>query len=304
MRNNVNFLSIIILAAAGFSITACGSGTTDVQEEEVITIHLGGGVNMTMNRIEPGIFQMGHNDISSAQPEHTVTLTKSFYMGIYEVTQEQWTAVMTGTDNIETPSFFMDNASDGEIQVKRPVERVSWYDAIEFCNILSERVGLESVYSMTDITRMGDGHITGATVTANRNKNGICLPTEAEWEYACRAGTTTQWSFDDIAEDVDAYVWHSGNSEAKTHQAGIKKKNPRGLYDMHGNVWEWCWDFYDSYSEEAGADPMGPDKPDALRVHRGGSWYHGAINTRSAYREPGNPSRTDGNDIGFRVVRH
>lgn len=165
----------------------------------------------------------------------------------------------------ENPSHF-----DG---ANNPVERVSWNDATEFCRKVSQMAGVE-----------------------------VRLPTEAEWEYACRAGTTTRFCFGDSDNDLSDYAWYLDNSGEKTRPVGQKKPNAWGLYDMHGNVWEWCQDRYDSgyYREGGKDDPTGPQNG-GRRVLRGGSWYDDASFCRAAFRFSGTPTGTCYN-FGFRVV--
>jgi formylglycine-generating enzyme required for sulfatase activity len=169
------------------------------------------------------------------------------------------------------------------------VECVSWYDAIEYCNKRSQREGLTPAYT-----------INGTNVTWNRSANGYRLPTEAEWEYACRAGTTT--AYNTGASITDNMGWYRENSGDTTHPVGQKPANAWGLYDMHGNVREWCWDWYGDYSDEAQTDPMGaPSGSD--RVPRGGSWYNSAQYVRSASRNYYSLSDRD-YGLGFRVARN
>jgi formylglycine-generating enzyme required for sulfatase activity len=195
-------------------------------------------------------------------PQHEVTITTPFYMGKYEVTQEQWDAVMAST--LPNPSQFRGP--------KYPVQRVTWGRSVEFCEKL--------------------GRTTGRSVR---------LPTEAEWEYACRAGTRTAFSFGDAYALTDAYAWFGDNAEQTAHPVGEKKPNPWGLYDMHGNVWEWCQDWHvDRYEAAAAADPQGP-LSGTHRVLRGGSWLTGADGCRSAHRDPFNPNFRSANR-GFRAL--
>ena len=214
----------------------------------------------------------GHEDKES--PQHKVTVS-GFYMGKYQVTQKEYQTVMG-----HNPSQFkVDNL---------PVENVNWYDAIEYCNKRSLKEGLTPAY-----TGNGDN------ITWNRNAKGYRLPTEAEWEYACRAGTTT--AYNTGANISDNMGWYSDNSGVKPHPVGQKPANAWGLYDMHGNVWEWCWDWYKSYSTEAQNDPVGA-VTGSYRVERGGCWSNPGANLRSAYRINGSPYSRYGSS-GFRLVR-
>jgi formylglycine-generating enzyme len=248
-------------------------------------------------------FTMGSNDPEDvgAQPAHQVKLTSSFRVGKYPVTQEQYVKVM-GIN----PSYFTTGAATGEKQEKRPVEMVTWYDAVEFCNKASRIAALTPVYTISARTPASGYPITSATVSVDWNADGFRLPTEAEWELACRSGTTTAYSFGDDVSKLDNYAWYgiSYNDGGKTHQVGMKKENPSGLCDMYGNVKEWCWDWYGTYSSATATNPKGPSTG-TYRVARGGSWVHAAQSLRSAYRYtssdyvPSYRSRSD----GFRVVR-
>ena len=192
------------------------------------------------------------------------------------------------------PSWFS-ATGDGKDSVagqdtrRHPVENVSWNDAIAFCNKLSEREGLRPYY------RSGAEEQSGG--------DGYRLPTEAEWEYACRAGSTTRYSFGDDAASLGEFAWYDGNSGSKTHPVGQKRPNAFGLYDMHGNVWEWCWDGYEEryYANSPTDDPLGPSQA-AVRVIRGGSWDNDPRDARSANRSRGTPGDRD-DDLGFRVAR-
>jgi len=223
-------------------------------------------------------------------------------MGKYQVTQEQYQTV-TG----ENPSSFSSNSA-GEIQGRRPVEYVNWYHAIVFCNRLSMQEGLTPAYRISGSTDPSDWgtvpttsgvNVTWDSVTADWNANGYRLPTEAEWEYACRAGKTTAYNTGDTISDSTG--WFGVNSDNRTHEVGLKSANTWLLHDMHGNVWEWCWDWYGSYASEAQTDPKGADSG-IDRILRGGAWMSPATDMRSAYRHGTWPYYRSNNN-GFRVVR-
>ena len=166
------------------------------------------------------------------RPVHTVTVS-TFYIGKYEVTQGLYESVMGAN-----PSEFK---GDNNL----PVENVTWYNAVSFCNKLSEKEGRQAVYT-----------IDGTTVTADWSKNGYRLPTEAEWEYAAKGGNGSPGNYLYAgSNNVDDVAWYSGNSSNTPHVVGKAKPNGLGIYDMSGNVWEWCWDWYSDYSSEAQSDP-------------------------------------------------
>jgi eukaryotic-like serine/threonine-protein kinase len=230
-----------------------------------LTIRLNDQVSMELVRIPAGKFLMGSPENEKDRhaeegPRHEVTISKPLFLGIHEVTQEQYEAVLG-----QNPSRFKWAAN--------PVENVSWNNAVEFCKRASEKTGKR-----------------------------FRLPTEAEWEYACRAGTKTRFNFGDDDEGLNDHGWHSGNSESKTHPVGQKKPNAWGLYDMHGNVWEWCADWYDEkyYGRSPKADPTGPAGGKS-RALRGGSWLVLPGACRVADRRGSDPDTT-GDYFGFRVA--
>jgi formylglycine-generating enzyme required for sulfatase activity len=241
-------------------------------------------------RINGGTFTMGspagesHRD--SNEVRHQVTVS-SFYMGKYEVTQKEWYEVMGTTVRQQrdkaNPEWSMDGEGDNY-----PMYYVDWYEAIEYCNRRSQREGLTLAYT-----------VNGTNVTWNRSANGYRLPTEAEWEYVCRAGTAT--AYNTGARISDTTGWYNFNSRTATHPVGQKPANRWGLYDMHGNVREWCWDLYGSYASGAQAEPTGASSG-FLRVLRGGSWISSGGGLRSAYRYGSVPSFRY-SDIGFRLLR-
>jgi len=257
-----------------------------------------------MIHINGGTFTMGspasepNRDNDETQRQVTVS---SFYMGKYEVTQKEYQEVLG-----YNPSFFTGD-------LNRPVERVTWFDAIEYCNKLSQKEGLTPAYSVAGRTPATGYPITAATVTVNWNANGYRLPTEAEWEYACRAGTTTPFNTGNNITTSQAnyngnYPYNNNqNNNAKeqyrerTTPAGTFTANAWGLYDMHGNVYEWCWDLYGTYTSGVQTDPRGAVSG-IYRLIRGGSWGNDAQHLRSAYRNSTDPDYMF-LAIGFRVVR-
>ncbi len=250
------------------------------------------------------------------EQQHSVRISQPFYMGVHEVTQGEYESVM-GT----TPSDYS-KTGDGKSSVggmdtsKFPVEHVSWFDAIEFCNKLSVKDGLTPYYSLTAITR-GSGSIKSATVSVSRAASapgllGYRRPTEAEWEYACRANaaTPTLWHTGNTLASLNEAGWWgafstpAGNSEKRTNRVGQKLANSFGLYDMHGNVFEWFFDVYDEsvYGKRSGttSDPTVTSGSE-YRVLRGGSWNDLAGGPRTAVRDRLTPDFRV-NALGFRVV--
>jgi len=229
--------------------------------EPQIAVDLGRGIWMELVLIRSGTYEMGSGEDTSEQPAHQVTTRKPFYIGKYEITQEQWQAVMGSN-----PSRFKGP--------KNPVEEVSWASCQEFVRQLSEKTGRR-----------------------------LCLPSEAEWEYACRAGTTTRFSFGDGEAGLAEYAWYAGNSGSRARPVGLKEPNAWGLYDMHGNVWEWCEDVWHPSYEGAPADgsPWVEGGNQRFRVLRGGSWVSLRRGCRCSYRSWLAPT-LGGSDNGCRVV--
>ena len=255
--------------AGGGGGSSGGGGSTN-------SFTLPGGASLEMVWIEPGTFQMGSPSseagrFSDEGPVHEVTISQGFYLGKYEVTQGQWESVMgtrpwQGVDYVRSGSSY-------------PAVYVSWEGAQEFIRRLNTSLG-SNVYR---------------------------LPTEAEWEYACRAGTTTRWSFGDDESQLGDYAWYDNNAwdvgERYGHSVGTKRPNPWGLYDMHGNVWEWVQDWYlrSYYSSSESVDPSGPSSG-LDRVVRGGDFSLNAQGVRSAHRYYDSPSNR-GIYVGFRLLR-
>lgn len=251
---------IIVLALAAILGGGCGP-------KETIVLDIPGTTAQIMMRLIPaGTYTMGSPDwevdrSSNEGPDHIVHISNPFYIGIYEVTQDQWDKVMGNN-----PSEFPAAAS--------PVESVSWNDCQDFISELN-----------------------------TMNIGTFRLPTEAEWEYACRAGSSTRYYFGDDPgySEIGDYAWYDGNSSDTTHAVGQKEPNAWGLYDMHGNVWEWCSDWYDAYDSAQQIDPEGPSSG-SNRVFRGGAWYNVPQFSRAAARSGVMPTYTDIH-LGFRLVR-
>ena len=267
-----------VLAGAGAAAAPVPRGLValgrNAQGRERFQVEGGGPVLVSL---PAGRFVMGspagEEGRLNIETQHEVLLSRGFLLGETPVTQAEYAAVV-GTN----PSRF--KAPD------RPVEQVSWFDAVSFCNALSSRVGLEAAYVVN-----GE-HVTWKGLSCP----GFRLPTEAEWEYACRAGTTGA-----RYGNLDAIAWHSGNAGGQTHPVRQKAPNAWGLCDMLGNVWEWCWDRYGNYPPGEVMDPQGPGSG-SRRVARGGSWCDGAQHARAARRINGDPY--DLSDfLGFRLAR-
>ena len=273
MKQTVMLIGLILLVVAG-----CASLPFRRKPAREITVTLPGGATVKMVWIPQGTFMMGSPDTDDMalwyeKPQHEVTITRGFYLGKFEVTQAQWEAVM-GT----TPWEGL-NVQEGP---NNPAVWISWNDVQAFIDSLNATEGF-GMYR---------------------------LPTEAEWEYACRAGTTTQWSFGGDEEQLGDYAWYRDNArdvgESWAHEVGTKLPNPWGLYDMHGNVFEWVEDCPAPYPSEPQTDPIGPVSEG--HIVRGGCFGVAAPGLRSAVRNvtapPRNASARPRNvDIGARLVR-
>ena len=295
-------LSLMML----LSLVACSPGTNSTENESVSEASISSQMVVEQDApkgfvlVEGGSFQMGSPDSepwrSEDEMQHTVTVS-DFYISPYELTQKDYQAV-TG----KNPSSF-----SGE---NLPVENILWLDAISYCNARSEQEGLTPAYV-----------IDGQNVTWNRQADGYRLPTEAEWEYACRAGTDTPFNTKNSpsAEEANYYGHYPyeiegnyfsqddldtqpGQYRETTVEVGSFSPNAFGLYDMHGNVSEWVWDYYGAYGTGEQTDPVGPETG-TLRVYRGGGWNDFAKNMRSAYRATLEQDHGSFN-IGIRLVRN
>jgi formylglycine-generating enzyme required for sulfatase activity len=260
------------------------------------TVVITNSLDMKFALIPSGEFLMGSHaqEVGRFRNElqRSVKITRPFLMSVAPVTQRQYAMVRD-----ERPSYFSRQGGGARFMRtntdRHPVESVLWDNAIEFCNAISAKEGLTPfyvhAYAPAGRTFLPKIEIAGG--------DGYRLPTEAEWEYACRAGATTAWCFGDDKERLGEFA-HFGNRA--TRPVGVLRPNAFGLYDMHGNVWEWCWDRWGKYDPRNTVDPQGAKKGNA-RVIRGGSWLSASHVTRSASRDS---SRNEGdNTIGFRICR-
>ncbi|MGN0317865.1 MAG: flavodoxin [Candidatus Fimousia sp.] len=312
------FSALLIAAAMLITLCSCGNNATEPQNvfstesltesnSEQTDTASEPEINQTVSNIPEdfvlisgGTFQMGSPEEeawrSEDETQHTVTVS-DFYMSIYELTQAEYQEVMG-----ENPSSF----SGGDL----PVENISWLDAIRYCNARSEQEGLTPAYKIDE-----------QNVTWDRSADGYRLPTEAEWEYACRAGTTTPFNtetsisaeecnyFGHYPYEIEDNYFSQGNLETKpgeyrqtTVAVDSFSPNKWGIYNMHGNVGEWVWDYYGAYGTEEQTNPTGAETG-TLRVYRGGGWNDFAKNMRSAYRATLAENKGSFN-IGIRLVRN
>ncbi|HPE70408.1 MAG TPA: SUMF1/EgtB/PvdO family nonheme iron enzyme, partial [Thermotogota bacterium] len=265
----------------------------EVSEEET-SANDGPGEMILVNK---GIFQMGNTRGDSEGdtdefPVQDVTLTYDYLVGQYEVTFGEYDAYCEETGKSKP-------GDSGWGRENRPVINVNWYDALGYCNWMSEREGLAVAYDSEGNLLDSNGQMTSDITQVE----GYRLPTEAEWEYAARGGSqaTGDWRFAG-SDELDEVGWYEENSGNKTHLVGEKKANELGLYDMSGNVWEWCHDRYASYQSGNQQNPLGPEDG-AFRCARGGSWRYTGINCRIASRRYDTPPSSSFNHMGFRLAR-
>jgi formylglycine-generating enzyme required for sulfatase activity len=280
MRSSMVASTLLLIMGVFFFQT--GYSSAQQPNKESFTNSIG----MKLVLIPKGTFMMGsppdEKGSEDNERRHEVTISRDYHLGMHEVTQAQYKQIMG-----KNPSHFQgDRVAERHPETRRvvkdvdsanhPVEQVSWSDAVEFCQRLS------------------------ALPEEKKAGRVYRLPTEAEWEYACRAGSQMAYSFGSDEKSLVNIGWYNSNSKGITHAVGLKKANAWGLYDMHGNVFEWCADWYGEYPKGSATDPRGPEDG-SYRVDRGGGWYNVAVGCRSANRCGDGPS-----DrflfLGFRVA--
>ncbi len=276
MRRNIAIVTGLLVAACVLLAAAVQSVYSAPSVQKIRTRL---GIEMVL--IPGGSFYMGSSSgRPDERPVHKVTVS-SFYIDVHPVTQKSYQALMgTNPSRWKNPN--------------NPVERVRWSDAVRYCNARSKAEGLEPCYDLK-------------TWKCDFSANGYRLPTEAEWEYACRAGTRTKWFFGNSPAKLSLYAWYKKNSGNKARPVKMKKPNPWGLYDMYGNVWEWCNDWYSRtyYASSPSVNPRGPSSG-TKKVLRGGAYDSPATQCTSSYRFAANPGFADTcfqDEFGFRCVR-
>jgi formylglycine-generating enzyme required for sulfatase activity len=249
------------------------------------SVYFSGRRRIEMAKIDPSVFVMGSYANDAEGPPGEVRIAVPYLIAVHQVTQSLYEAI---TGSLPLSAF------RGERD--RPVDSVSWYDAVQFCNLLSVSDGFTPYYAIEPGGRVSRG-----------NGTGYRLPTEAEWECACRAGCTAKYCYGDDAARLEEFAWYERNSGDQTHAVGALMPNAFGLHDVHGNVWEWCWDWYAPYRKSRRGrgstvdDPRGPEAGDE-RVLRGGCWKADSHSLRSAFRNsycPTEPLLY----FGFRLAR-
>ena len=278
----MNKVIVITLSSFLTLLLACAVNVTDLVDirQEMVEMLAAGKE-----------FQMGSDEGDpDEKPVHTVKFTENFLIGKTEVMQMDYEALL-GVN----PSEFIGDSL--------PVDKVTWFDAVLFCNALSKYHGLDTVYEYTEVIGTPGDNSQLQDLEIHFDKNGYRLPTEAEWEYACRGGTTTKyyWSNSSDSDTMSIYAWYSKNSDNETHTVGEKLPNDYGLYDMSGNLYEWCNDWYGNYTDTTVIDPTGPAIGSG-KIIRGGNWLTSDKFCRVSYRGYTNAAFRC-SAIGFRVAR-
>ena len=242
--------------------------------------------------VKSGSFVMGsapdEPGRSPIEKQHPVKISYNYFISRYEVTQKQWEDLMGSTVSAQRNKANPKWKLFGE-GPDHPMYYISWYEAIEFCNRMSKANGLTPCYSGS-----------GENIKCNFDASGYRLPTEAEWEYAARGGHLSKGYMYSGSDDVNSVAWQKNTGGDKIYPVGQKDPNELGLFDMSGNVYEWCWDFFEPFTDSSKADPVGAASGEK-RVMKGGSWGVGAYNSRSGYRQEFDPAFRS-HSVGMRLV--
>jgi formylglycine-generating enzyme required for sulfatase activity len=284
-------VELALTAGTGYTVGSTSSATVTIAGEDVVIADLG----ITLKPVAAGTFMMGDlNDAgeSNEEPVHEVTLSTGFWMGSTEVTVAQFRAFLQDTDNTDGVDFGS----------TCPLNNDATY------TLSGNAFGTSGDQPMCEISRVASQNFCSWLTTRERAAGRLPatqeyrLPTEAEWEYCCRAGSTTQWCFGNSEAQLAGYAWYESNANDNTREVAQKTANAWGLYDMHGNVFEWCSDYWGDYSASPVTDPTGP-ATGTDRVCRGGSWKEIAGYSRSAYRRISDVPGSTNPRLGLRLVR-
>ncbi|MBR7064329.1 MAG: formylglycine-generating enzyme family protein [Treponema sp.] len=319
MKKMVKVAALIMSACFVMLFVSCQQGGDTIINNYYVQDQ---GLKGDFKRIPAGNYFLLYNGTGTDTTKEAEVSLSEYYICDHEVTQAEWQAVMGNNPSVFNGSTGKEVAS-GEVQANRPVEKVSWYDAIAYCNKRSIKEGLEPVYSVqvnsTEVdwanlkyedipTSSSADEIKNAwnAATCDFSKNGYRLPTEAEWEVAARGGLRGDvYAGGFYAKDdkrIGNYAWYKDNSGLKTHEVKKKKPNAYGLYDMSGNVWEWCWDWNDSTKYPSGATNPTGVASGTNRVGRGSSFNSDAYYCRASHRNFDSAS-VSYKYAGFRIVR-
>ena len=277
---------LCVSALAGMFTPSIADAKSDKEQPKNTTVDLASGLRMAFVLIEKGSFKMGspaeekgrnpYKVSFDVEQQHEVEITKPFYMAKYPVTQEQYRTITLGSPSNFSDTGIFKKQVQGLDTSKFPVENVSWDDAQAFCKQMRE---------------------------SDKQGRKFRLPTEAEWEFACRAGAKTAYFFGDDAKNLGDYAWIEKNSEGRMHEVGTRKPNPWGLCDMHGNVWQWCEDYYGLYEGLPKRDPVRSVKSgEGLHVIRGGGPGVEVERCRAACRSTLATPNDRSSIVGFRIA--
>lgn len=289
-KKQVSGIDSLVVSAMGYKLAKAGvSGYT--AQNITVAIQPFTPLGMKLIPSKDSSFMMGN---AFETPIHSVEFTRNYYMDSTEITQADFNSNMQNCyATFTSMNWGLYGKSDNEAAYY-----IDWNDAVLYCNARSKRDGLDTIYSYAEMIGNPGAYPNLTEVNIDYQKNGYSLPTEAEWEYACRAGTKTDWYFD--TAQAGNYAWYIANSQSKIYPVATKLPNAFGLYDMSGNVWEWANDWYDDYRDSSQIDPVGPDSG-TEKIWRGGSWGSYLYVISSIYRGHSDPADAE-SDNGFRCI--